>query len=364
MSTPHLHVLYTGGTLGMSPGPQGYAPEPGLLGRLLARSHRFHVGPPPAEPIRELCLPTDDGPGVRYTLNEYDPLLDSANLGVDDWVRIARDIVRLHDQADGFVVLHGTDTMAYTAAALAFMLDGLSKPVVLTGSQIPLCRLRNDAEANVLGALHLAADPRWAEVGVFFHHKLLRGTRTRKVDSGGLDAFDSGNERPLARVGIDVTWDRDALAHRPAPAPQLTLRPITERHVAAIRWFPGLTADVLARILQPPLQGLVLETYGAGNIPDRRADLLAVLREAHDRGVVLTHVTQCFRGHVRPDYAAGQVLADVGVVGGHDMTPECALVKLAWLLSQPALSRDDVRARFPLDHRGELHPSSPRATSP
>lgn len=351
-----VHVLYTGGTIGMAPGPRGYAPAPGLLGRTLARSPRFHDGSPDDDPAEGLQLTPDDGPPIAYRIDEYDPLLDSANMGVDDWVRLARDIAARHEEADGFVVLHGTDTMAYTASALSFMLADLGRPVVLTGSQIPLCRMRNDAESNLLGALTLAATPGWAEVGVYFHHRLLRGNRVRKVDSEGLDAFDTGNLPALAEVGIDIRWN-DALLRAPTGAP-MHLRPITERHVAAIRLFPGLTADVLRGILQPPLQGLVLETYGAGNIPDRRTDLLDVLRDAQARGVVLTHVTQCFRGRVRPDYAAGRVLQDVGVIGGHDMTPECALVKLAWLLSREDLDRDAIRDALARDLRGEL--SAPR----
>jgi len=353
-----VHVLYTGGTIGMAPGPRGYAPAPGLLGRTLARAPRFHAGSPEDDPAEGLVLAPDEGPPIHYRVFEYDPLLDSANMAVDDWVRLARDIADRHEDADGFVVLHGTDTMAYTASALSFMLCGLGRPVVITGSQIPLCRMRNDAESNLLGALTLAATPGWADVAVYFHHRLLRGNRVRKVDSEGLDAFDTGNLPALAEVGIDVRWN-SPLLRRPATEP-MRLQPITERHVAAVRMFPGLTARVLDSILQPPLQGLVLETYGAGNIPDRREDLLDVLRRAHERGVVLTHVTQCFRGRVRPDYAAGRVLQEVGVVGGHDMTPECALVKLAWLLSRDDLDRPAVREALARDLRGELSTTANR----
>lgn len=360
MRPVRVAVLYTGGTIGMAPGPHGYAPEPGLLARTLARSPQFHAGDPGDDPAAGLVLPIDDGgPPVHYAIHEYDPLLDSANMAVDDWVHLARDLVARADDADAFVILHGTDTMAYTASALAFMLEGLDRPVILTGSQIPLCRMRNDAQGNLLGALTLAARAGVPEVAVYFHHRLLRGVRARKVDADGLAAFDSGNLRPLARVGIDLSVDR-ALLRPPAPGP-LRVQPITERHVAAIRWFPGLTAAVLERILAPPLQGVVLETYGAGNVPDRRGDLMAVLRDAHARGVVLTHVTQCLRGTVRPDYAAGRVLQDVGVVGGGDMTPECALVKLAWLLSRPDLDRAGVRTAFARDLRGERTEPAPVA---
>lgn len=358
MTPRRLHVLYTGGTIGMAPGPRGYAPAPGLLGRSLARSPQFHAGDPDTDPSEGLLLKPDEGPPVRYTIQEYVPLLDSANMAVDDWVRLAEDIARHHDEVDGFVVLHGTDTMAYTASALSFMLEGLGRPVVITGSQIPFCRMRNDAQSNLLGALTLAAEPGWAEVGVYFHHRLLRGNRVRKMDSEGLDAFASGNHPPLAEVGIDIRW---GAPRRPSESKPLSLRPITERHVAAVRVFPGLTARVLDSMLQPPLQGVVLETYGAGNIPDRRADLVDVLRGAHDRGVVLTQVTQCHRGRVRPDYEAGRVLRDLGVVGAGDMTPECALVKLAWLLSREELDRQGVEDAMARPLRGELTPEDAQA---
>lgn len=340
-------VLYTGGTIGMRRGPRGYGPEPGYLSERLGSMPIFHQADAP-----NFTFPASEhGPAVRYEVIEFARLIDSSNMRRDDWVGIAHEIARLHDQVHGFVVLHGTDTMAFTASALSFMLEGLQRPVILTGSQIPLARVRNDAVDNLFGALTLAGHYEIPEVGIFFNRKLLRGNRAQKVDAQGLDAFRSGNLRPLVetRLTVEVRWD----LVQPPSADRLTVRPITSEHVVALRLFPGITKTMVERILAPPLRGAVLETYGAGNAPDDQPELLAVLRAATDRGVVLVNTTQCHRGMVRPDYAAGRALADAGVVAGADMTPEAALTKLQWLLSQD-LTPEQVRDRVGRSLRGEL----------
>lgn len=349
-------VIYTGGTIGMKRGPRGYVPVPGLLGEMLLRMPQFHAAGMP----RFTTPPFQFGRPVRYDVREHAELLDSSNMGVEHWVAIAREIEASYADYDAFVVLHGTDTMAYTASALSFMLDGLAKTVVLTGSQIPLVENRNDALDNLLGALTIAGHFVIPEVGLYFHHKLMRGNRTRKMDASGLDAFQSSNLPPLARVsvGVDVEWH---LVRRPSRGP-LRVRPITERNVACLRIFPGITGDILQNFLRPPLRGVVIETYGTGNMPDTRPDLLAALREAHERGVVIVNCTQCARGAVTGEYAAGRALAEAGVVGGADLTPEAALTKLAWLLSDPALGQAEVERRMATDLCGEmtLPPAEPR----
>lgn len=342
-------VIYTGGTIGMVLGPRGYHPQPGYLRTVLEQMPRFHDGGE-----HGLTLPPSRlGRRTHYDILEYDPLVDSANMGLADWIRIARDIERHYDAYDAFVVLHGTDTMAYTAAALSFMLVNLAKTVVLTGSQIPLSHVRNDGVDNFLGSLMLAAHYEIPEVGIYFRDRLLRGNRCQKVDAEGFDAFRSGNLAPLARVGthIEVAWD---LVRSPKAGP-LRVRPITTEHVAAIRLFPGISAETLRRLLQPPLRGVVLETYGTGNGPDNRPELHKVLRDATDAGIVIVNVTQCHRGSVKPQYAAGSALWDAGLVGGADMTPEAALTKLAYLLSQVEQT-DEVRRLVTVDLRGELTP--------
>lgn len=332
-----LLVLHTGGTIGMRPGPRGFAPSRGALLETIARTPQLHD---PAVGIGEhggrpsfTTPPFATGARVRYEVLEYDPLLDSANLDLSHWACFARDLGRLHDRYDGFVVLHGTDTMAFTASALSFMLEGLAKPVVLTGSQIPLVCLRNDALDNLLGALELAALHPIPEVTLYFHHKLLRGNRASKHDASSLDAFDSPNLAPLATVGIDVALNETLLlAADPRP---FGVRTELSPHVASLRLYPGITSGVLENFLRPPLEGLVLETYGSGNGPER-ADLLAVLREASARGVLVLNVTQCPRGQVRGDYQVGRALAEAGVIAGGDLTSEAAMAKLALVLGQRA----------------------------
>jgi lysophospholipase len=345
-------VLYTGGTIGMREGPRGYEPVPGYFAEKIASLPQLHD---PSQPLFT-TYPTPSGRRVRYDVRAYDPLLDSANLGLAEWVRFAADIAEAYDRYDGFVVVHGTDTMAYTASALSFMLSGLGKPVILTGAQIPLEHLRNDALDNFLGALMLAGHYRIPEVAVYFHHKLLRGNRCTKVDAVGLDSFASPNHPPLAEVGVDVSvrWE---LVRRDV-AERLTVHTTLSPHVAALRLYPGITRAVLENFLRPPLEGLVLETFGSGNAPSRGDDVLAPLREATQRGVVIVNVTQCLRGRVSPSYAAGRVLMDAGVVPGSDMTPEAALAKLAFLLGQD-LSRDEVRAQASRSLAGELTESDP-----
>lgn len=364
-------VLYTGGTIGMRDGPRGYVPEPGFLaGQLRAMPAFSDASTASVErPLASVTAVGDatllaggttmpltrGGTRVRYDILEYGPLLDSSNMGVEHWVRLAEDVARFHDDYDAFVVLHGTDTMAWTASALSFMLEGLAKPVILTGSQIPLVHVRNDAVSNLLGALMMAARGGVPEVGLWFHHRLLRGNRARKVDAAGFDAFESANVGPLAELGVDLHVHGDRV--RPPGNAALRVRPITRRNVATLRVFPGITRAILANVLAAPLEGLVLETYGAGNVPDRDRGLLDALAEAAARGVVVVNVTQCARGAVTDDYAAGRVLRDVGVVPGADMTTEAALTKLAWLLGCE-LSRDELTLALQHDLRGELTPAS------
>ena len=340
-------VLYTGGTIGMREGARGFAPAREFLREQIAKLPQFHDASMPAF----TTPPSPVGKRVRYDIKEYDPLLDSSNMGMDDWARIADDIRGRYDDYDAFVVLHGTDTMAYTASALSFMLENLSKTVILTGSQIPLSQLRNDAVDNLLGALTLAGHYEIPEVCLYFRSKLFRGNRTQKQDASGLDAFQSGNFPPLANVGtdIDVRWD---LVRTPPRAP-LRVRTAMDPNVAALRLFPGITSEILANFLRPPLRGLVLETYGTGNAPDRREDFLSALRDATARGVVVVSCTQCHTGTVNTSYAAGAALAEVGVVGGADMTPEAALTKLCYLLGGGATA-EEARREMAEDMRGEL----------
>ena len=322
-------IIYTGGTIGMKHTSKGYAPVSGWMETRLSAIYPFQdpKGPPRTTPVSKY------GRRICYDILEYENLLDSANMEVRHWIQIARDIERHYEDYDGFVILHGTDTMAYTASALSFMLVNLRKTVVLTGSQIPLSEIRNDAVNNLLEALTIAGHFEIPEVCLYFDNMLFRGNRSRKIDASGLGAFQSGNFPPLAQVQvrIEVSWH----LVRAAPARSLKLRVIEEQNVASLRLFPGITVETLRNFLKPPLRGLVLETYGSGNVPSTRQDLLDVLQKASERGIIIVNCTQCFQGGVTGDYAAGSVLGDIGVCSAKDMTPEAALTSETriWLTS-------------------------------
>lgn len=332
-----LYIAYTGGTIGMRRTADGYAPAPGYLASQMAEIPE----------LRDPRMPA-------YDIHEYTPLLDSSNMNPADWVRIGQDIVAHYDAYDGFIVLHGTDTMAYTASALPFLLRGLRKPVIITGSQIPLCEIRNDARANLITSMVIAADHPVPEVCLYFGNKLLRGCRSVKVDADGLDAFDSPNYPPLGLVGVNVTIDWSHVARPPDAAGLTLILPKVAATVGAFRIFPGLTPALLRNVLQPPLHGLVLETYGVGNAPDRDEAFLAEIRAASQRGVVIVNCTQCWRGSVRQgEYAAGAALARAGVISGYDMTAEAALCKLFSLFSA-GLGPDEVRVLLGRNLCGEV----------
>ncbi len=331
-----VYLIYTGGTIGMRPTAEGYVPAPGYLQAQLAAMPELHAATMPA-----------------YDIHEYDPLLDSADMTPADWLKIAQDIAAHYENYDGFIVLHGTDTMAYTASALPFMLHGLAKPVILTGSQLPLWEVRNDARENLITVMQIAATYAIPEVCLYFGDKLLRGCRAVKVNAVGFDAFDSPNYPPLGTVGIhlDVHWQR--ILPPPAPGP-LTVQAIKAAHVGTLRLFPGLTPDFLANVLRPPLQGLVLETYGVGNGPVSNRAFMAVLEEAIARGVVIVDCTQCLKGMVDLEgYVTGSALAKIGVISGFDMTVEAALAKLFYLFSREC-EVAVIKQQMQTNLRGEL----------
>jgi L-asparaginase len=287
-----------------------------------------------------------------FTIHDYDPLLDSSNMTPVEWVNIARDIATHYREFDGFIVLHGTDTMAYTASALPFMLEGLRKPVVITGSQIPLCEVRNDARENLITSLLIAANYDIPEVCLYFGGKLLRGCRSTKVSADGFAAFDSPNFPPLGTVGIDIEVNWDLV--QKSNGRRLRVHELRAPVVSALRLFPGISPDLVRNVLRPPLQGLVLEAYGIGNGPDHDEDFLAALEEATSRGVVIVDCTQCLEGTVDlGEYATGTALARAGVISGYDLTAEAALAKLFYLLSRGG-SPERVKREMQRDLRGEM----------
>ncbi len=310
-------IINTGGTLGMDRGVDGYEPVPGFLEKQLANIDELRR---PGMPAIELI--------------EYDPVIDSSNMAPDTWLKIARDIRQRYDQYDGFVVIHGTDTMAHTASALAFMFEGLGKPVILTGSQIPLIEVRNDARENLITAILLAVDDPVPEVCIFFGNRLLRGCRATKVSATSFGAFDSPNSPPLATVGTNV----NVFKHRlrvPAISQSLSVFPIEPQAIATFRLFPGVSSEVLDNVLRQPLVALILESYGVGTGPSKAADLLKVIRDACDCDTVIVSCSQSAHGRInQTSYATGTALFDAGVISGVDMTIEAALAKLHYLFTR------------------------------
>lgn len=344
-----IHIIYTGGTIGMVQRDDG-ALEPAGIDDLLTYAPEL----------------------AQVTAWDYftlEPPRDSVDLGPDDWLALARHIEAHYHDYDGFVILHGTDTMVYTAAALSFLLEGLRKPVILTGAQLPIGAVRNDARNNLIAAMELASSghPQVAEVGIYFNDRLLRGNRAVKTSIFAFDAFDSPNFPPLAHVGVSIRYPViPPLPHRPD---RLIVHRALTPQVALLKLFPGMSARLLAALIDAPIQGLVLETFGSGNVPATPGLIESIARAIYDRGMLAVAITQQLQGSVRLDaYAAGRRLCDAGVVSGGDMTPYAALVKLMFLLGRQDLSREDRRTLLSRNLRGELTPPAelipePRPTS-
>lgn len=332
-----IYIAYTGGTIGMRASTQGYVPVAGYLAETLSKMPEFHHPEMP-----------------EFTLHEYPELIDSSNMDPQHWQQIAEDIKRNYADYDGFIILHGTDTMSYTASALSFMLENLEKPVIVTGSQIPLAELRSDGQINLLNALYIAANYPIPEVSLFFNNKLLRGNRSRKLDADGFDAFDSPNFQPLLVAGINIEVKAGTL-HSKESTSSLKVSQITSQPIGVITLYPGISAEVLKNTLQQPVKAMILLSYGVGNAP-QNSQIIQQMKNAFENNIVIVNCTQCLRGKVNMGgYATGHALRDVGVLSGLDMTPEAALAKLHYLLSLD-IDIEELRKQITQNLRGELTP--------
>lgn len=332
-------VVYTGGTLGMSYGD------------------RHTLIPFDFEQIMDK-MPELERFGYRITVIAFNQLIDSANVTPAHWIALANLITENYDKYHGFVILHGTDTMAYSASALSFLLEDLNKPVIFTGAQLPIGAVRTDARENFITALEIAGArregrPLVPEVAIFFNNLLLRGNRAKKVESSQFGAFESRNYPPLAEAGIKINYNQVHI--RPYQQfSKLKAFQKMDNRVAILKLFPGISIELVRTIVMlPNLRGLVLETYGSGNAP-QDTWFLDNLKQATDRGVIIYNVSQCPGGTVMHGrYDTSKSLVDLGIVSGRDITSEAAVTKLMYLLAKEDNS-EAVKLNLQRPIRGEM----------
>lgn len=334
--TNKVLIVYTGGTIGMVQDENGSL-HPFALDRIYD-----------AVPQLKHC-------SYRIDSVTLDNIIDSSNMTPAQWADIAAIIEREYDNYDGFVVLHGTDTMAYTASALSFMFKNLGKPIVLTGSQLPLGMLRSDGRENIICALEIAST-RLAvipEVCIFFESHLYRGNRSTKINAENFDAFESYNYPSLAKVGINISFRTHLFL--PMPTDPLTVRTHFDQHVAVLKLFPGIGPEVVNAVIGTPgLQGLVIETYGSGNAPTDKWFISALEKAIHD-GIIVMNVTQCKAGAVKMrQYEASCDMDRIGVIGAGDITIEAAITKMMYLLGNYPSDKEHVKLRLSQSLRGEI----------
>ena len=340
MGKPRILLIYTGGTIGM---------RRDLSGTLV--------------PFDFSSL-DDEFPSVRKLNIDIEVLtmapIDSSNVTPARWVELAVIIKENYQSFDGFVVLHGTDTMSYTASAMSFMLENLSKPVIFTGAQIPMGILRTDGRENLITALEIASSrredgsPSVPEVALYFQNRLFRGNRTMKQSAEELSAFESYNYPPLASVGVNISYNYNAIAASGRTDEPLRIATELSGGVVVVKLFPGIGEDMLRAVLSVDgLKGVVLETFGSGNAPTT-ASFISILRDAIERGIIIVNVTQCIGGTVSMSlYETGVGLQSIGVISGHDMTTEAAVTKLMYVLGG-GRSAEESRRLLGLSIKGEF----------
>ena len=335
-------LLYTGGTIGMKQDPVTLALKPFNFNQIL-------------EEVPELKKF-----GCEIDTYSFDPLIDSSDMQPEFWVRLANMIKDNYSKYDGFVVLHGTDTMSYTASALSFMFENLAKPVVFTGSQLPIGMLRTDGKENLISAIEIASsvdgqgNPMVPEVSIYFDAHLYRGNRTTKYNAENFRAFRSANYPVLADVGIHIKYNPSYIKYPDKSQDVLQVSEKLDTRVAVLKVFPGITPQVMDAILgMEGLRGVVLETFGSGNAPTAEW-FVARIKDAVRKGLVVLNVTQCLAGKVDMDaYATGVALKNEGVISGYDSTVEAALTKMFYVLGQSD-DLSEVKTLLNSNLRGEI----------
>lgn len=334
-------IIYTGGTIGMIHNADTGALESFNFDHLLS-----HV-----PELKQLNIDIDS--------ITFDPPIDSSDMEPELWSRIVSIIEKNYDQYDGFVILHGTDTMSFTASALSFMLEDLMKPVILTGSQLPIGALRTDGKENLITAIEIAAakdadgNPMVPEVCVFFHEKLMRGNRTTKINSESFGAFGSNNYPNLAKAGTDIQFFTRNI-RKYVPGLKLKAHHEYNSNIVIFSLFPGIQQEVVEKLLSAKeLKGIIFRTYGAGNAPQKKW-LVDALKKATAEGKIIINITQCAGGSVHMErYETGLQLLEAGVISGKDSTVEAALTKLMYLLGKN-LPVEEVRRRMSKSFAGEI----------
>lgn len=337
---PQILLIYTGGTIGMIKDPLTASLQAFDFASLL-------------EKIPELNLLDCSIDNISFKTP-----IDSSNINPTHWIEIATIIEQNYTMYDGFVVLHGSDTMSYSASALSFMLENLSKPVIFTGSQLPIGDLRTDAKENLITAIQIAAlqnnnKPIINEVGLYFEYKLYRGNRTTKINADYFEAFSSLNFPALLTSGVHLNVNHELLLKNYSKA-SFSVHKDLDDNVALVKLFPGISKTVLSSILEiPKLKAVIIETYGSGNASTDNW-FLQTIEEALKKGVYVVNVTQCAGGNVQMNqYHTGKILEELGVISGKDMTTESALTKLMYMLGLK-ISRKMFKTVFESDLRGEI----------